>query len=417
MIQSVVFDIDGTLLDTEHADLEASRDTLRELGHEVPSAAELRYTLGIPGNVALRQMGIADVEEGGRIWHKHFEKYTGTIRLFEGIETVVKELKSQGYGLGIITSKTRAEYEHDFVRFGLDGYFDVVICSDDTVHPKPAPDPMLRYLELSGAKPAETLYVGDSTYDRACAASADVAFGLAVWGAHSVENRPAEYYFNAPRDIPYLLSLDRNRQPDEVSWLNLAMELQFIGQAGITYSRDPFDRERFERIRELSAEIMSRGTGYPQEHVKEVFCNETGFQTPKLDTRAAIFRKNKILLVKERNGTWSLPGGWVDVNESIRSNTIKEVREEAGLEVIPVRLIAVQDRELHNRPVYAYGVTKAFVLCQVVGGGFTANTETTESRYFGLDELPLLAEEKNTAAQIRLCFEAYRTQQWEAVFD
>lgn len=417
MIQSVVFDIDGTLLDTEHADLEASRDTLRELGHEVPSAAELRYTLGIPGHVALRQMGIGDIEEGGRLWHKHFEKYTGTIRLFDGVETVVKELKSRRYALGIITSKTRAEYEHDFVPFGLDGYFDVVICSDDTLHPKPAPDPMLKYLELSGAKAAETLYIGDSTYDRECAAAAGVAFGLAVWGAHSVENRLADYYFNAPREIPYLLSLDRNRQPEEAAWLNLAMELQFIGQAGVTYSPDPFDRERFERIREIAAEMMSRSTGFPLAQVKSVFCNETGFQTPKLDTRAAIFQEDKILLVRERNGTWSLPGGWVDLLESIKSNTVKEVREEAGLEVIPIRLIALQDRKLHNLPVYAYGVTKAFVLCEIVGGGFTANTETVESRYFGLDELPPLAEEKNNAQQVKLCFEAYHADRWEPVFD
>lgn len=102
---------------------------------------------------------------------------------------------------------------------------------------------------------------------------------------------------------------------------------------GLTYSKDVFDIERFERIREIAAEMLSLQSGIPIEKVKNLFCNETGFQTPKLDTRAAIFKDDKILLVKEKNGTWSLPGGWVDINQSIKTNTEKEVKEEAGLNV------------------------------------------------------------------------------------
>lgn len=203
----------------------------------------------------------------------------------------------------------------------------------------------------------------------------------------------------------------------EKPWLSLAMELQFIAQAGLTYSKDRFDLERFERIREISAEMLCLKTGDTLEHVKELFCNETGFQTPKLDTRAEIFQDNKILLVKENNGLWSLPGGWVDVNQSIKSNTIKEVKEEAGLDVIPIKLIALQDRNLHNTPVYAYGICKAFVLCELMGGEFEKNNETIASEYFSLEELPKLAEAKNTEAQIRMCFEAYKTENWQVLFD
>ena len=93
-------------------------------------------------------------------------------------------------------------------------------------------------------------------------------------------------------------------------WLEWAKELQFIAQGGLTYSKDVFDIERFERIREIAAEMLSLQSEIPIEKVKNLFCNETGFQTPKLDTRAAIFKDDKILLVKEKNGTWSLPGGW-----------------------------------------------------------------------------------------------------------
>lgn len=150
-------------------------------------------------------------------------------------------------------------------------------------------------------------------------------------------------------------------------WLEWAKELQFIAQAGLTYSKDAFDLERFERIREISAQIMSLQSGLPLEKVKSLFCNENGFQTPKLDTRAAIFNDGKILLVKEKNGYWSLPGGWVDINRTIKTNTEKEVKEEAGLDVEATRLIAILDRNRHNPPPYAYNVCKVFVLCEMKG--------------------------------------------------
>lgn len=200
-------------------------------------------------------------------------------------------------------------------------------------------------------------------------------------------------------------------------WLQWAVELQSLAQAGLYYGKDRFDIERFERIREISAEMISYKTEIPLDKVKDLFCSETGYQTPKLDTRAAIFQDEKILLVQENNGTWSLPGGWVDVDCSVRENTVKEVKEEAGLDVTADLVIAIQDREKHNLPVYAYKVCKVFVLCSVIGGSFQENSETRDSGYFSLDELPRLAEEKNTREQIALCFEAYHSSQWKTLFD
>ncbi|WP_455614620.1 NUDIX hydrolase N-terminal domain-containing protein [Bacteroides congonensis] len=208
--------------------------------------------------------------------------------------------------------------------------------------------------------------------------------------------------------------MNKTLQPQ---WLEWAKELQFLAQTGLTYSKDVFDIERFERIREISAEIISAQSELSLEKVKDLFCNETGFQTPKLDTRAAIFKEDKILLVKERNGTWSLPGGWVDVNQTVKSNTEKEVEEEAGLKVEATRIIAVQDRNMHNMPPYAYNVCKIFVLCEILSGHFQPNIETTESNYFRLEELPLLAEEKNNEEQIKMCFSAYHDKNWQVLFE
>ena len=200
-------------------------------------------------------------------------------------------------------------------------------------------------------------------------------------------------------------------------WLEWAIELQSLAQAGLTYGKDIYDKERYERIRDISAEILSHKTDISIEKVKDLFCNEIGYQTPKLDTRAAIFENGKILLVKENNGKWSVPGGWVDVNVSVKENTIKEVKEEAGLDVSADKIIAVQDRTKHNLPVYAYGVCKVFVLCSVLGGQFQENIETTEFKYFNEDEIPKLAEEKNTIEQVKMCFKAYKSESWETIFD
>lgn len=206
--------------------------------------------------------------------------------------------------------------------------------------------------------------------------------------------------------------MDKNEK-----WLEWAVELQSLAQAGLFYGKDRFDIERYERIRSISAEMISYKTDIPVEKVQHLFCNEIGYQTPKLDTRAAIFKDDKILLVKEHNGTWSLPGGWVDVNISVKENVIKEVKEEAGLDVTADTVIAIQDREKHNLPIYAYKVCKVFVLCSVIGGSFTPNIETVESNYFGIDELPLLATEKNNAEQVKMCFDAYHTDNWKTLID
>lgn len=201
-------------------------------------------------------------------------------------------------------------------------------------------------------------------------------------------------------------------------WLKWAIEIQSLSQIGLTYTKDVYDRERYQRLREISAEMLAKKTEVSIEKVKDLFCHETGYQTPKLDTRAAIFRNNKILLVHENNGTWSLPGGWCDVLESVKSNTEKEVREETGLNVKAVKIISIQDRNKHNKPVYAYGVCKIFVLCEVINGKFVENIETTEIRYFSSQDLPHnLAEEKTNKEQIEMCFKAYLNENWQTQFD
>lgn len=201
-------------------------------------------------------------------------------------------------------------------------------------------------------------------------------------------------------------------------WLDFAIRIQSIAQAGLQYGKDKFDKERYEELRKISAEMISAKTDVPINKVYNLFCNETGYQTPKVDTRGAVFIDGKILLVHENNGTWSLPGGWCDVDQSVASNTVKEIKEEAGLTVSAERLIAVQDWRKHNVTNYAYGVVKIFVLCKYEGGEFEKNIETTETAFFGKNEVPEnLAAEKCTRDQIMMCFEALENPDYKTKLD
>ncbi|OYS01420.1 NUDIX hydrolase N-terminal domain-containing protein [Lactobacillus johnsonii] len=199
-----------------------------------------------------------------------------------------------------------------------------------------------------------------------------------------------------------------------VDW---AMRLQSLAQTGLTYGKDSFDLERYQEIRDISAEMMAEKSGLPIEKVKNLFCNEIGYQTPKIATRAAIFKDNKMLLVQESDGLWSIPGGWCEVNLSVKENVIKEIKEEAGVDITVEKLIAIHDSNKHYKGMYPYGISTVFFLCKPAGGSFKENDETIASDYFSLDDLPDLSEDKGSREQVEMCFKAYHDPYWEAEFE
>lgn len=201
-------------------------------------------------------------------------------------------------------------------------------------------------------------------------------------------------------------------------WLDWAIRLQAIAQSGLFYSKDKYDLERFQQIRDLSAEIMSEHTDLHVDKVKDLFCCEKGYQTPKIDVRAVIIENNCILMVKEQiDGKWSLPGGWAEVDLSLSENIMKEVREEAGFTVSVQKLIAVLDARKHNPAPAPYGIYKIMVLCKRISGSFTANIETSDCGFFSPDDLPELSTGRITREQIDLCFQAVRDPGFMPFFD
>ena len=202
-------------------------------------------------------------------------------------------------------------------------------------------------------------------------------------------------------------------------WKQWAQELQFLAQCSLAYSKDKFDRERSERVREIACEMLSFKYDLPMDKIKMDFAGEIGYQTPKVETRAAVIKDNKILLVKEQfDGKWALPGGYQDVNMSIRENVIKESSEEAGAVVNPIKVVAVLDYNRHHHVNFPYGMVKIFVLCEYITHTFNENTETLGAEFFSLDELPELSITRTTKKQLDMCFECYKNpENWDTIFD
>jgi ADP-ribose pyrophosphatase YjhB (NUDIX family) len=177
----------------------------------------------------------------------------------------------------------------------------------------------------------------------------------------------------------------------EPVWLKWARELQAIAQTGLAFTRDAYDRERYEALRALAARIMAEQSGADLARIEGLFAGETGYATPKVDVRGAVFRDGRILLVRETvdDGRWTLPGGWADVNQSPSECVVREVREESGLEVSVRKLAAVYDRERHgHRPPFPFHIYKLFFICDIIGGAARTSHETSEVAFFARDELP-----------------------------
>ena len=191
-----LFDLDGTLIDTEAAFQLALQETMEEfLGHS-NSLAELHYTFGMPTETTLRVLGFPDVPSAHRVWERKCMEKLGKVRLYNGIPQLLKALRLRGYTLGIVSSQSRKEYDLVFLPLGLGDYFDTTVLLEDTEKHKPDPEPLLYYMQVTGAKPEEVLYVGDSAGDMLCAVNAGATGALACWGRYPAQ---VEVHYRADR--------------------------------------------------------------------------------------------------------------------------------------------------------------------------------------------------------------------------
>lgn len=201
--------------------------------------------------------------------------------------------------------------------------------------------------------------------------------------------------------------------------LEIAKQIRTMSQNGLIFSQDEYDIERYNELIVLSDKITSLLTGYNETEIQKSYKTATEYITPKVDIRAVVFNdKDEILMVKERaDGLWSLPGGWADVGYSASEVAVKEVKEESGLDVKAVRLLAVMDMKKHNHPPLPYYVYKFFILCRIKGGKLSTAFDILENGFFALDHLPPLSEERVLKEQIELMLDLKNNPDKGTVFD
>lgn len=208
-------------------------------------------------------------------------------------------------------------------------------------------------------------------------------------------------------------------------WMSWAKELQFYAQQGQAFANNAFDRERYDAISKIACEMLAHKNGIPIGRVLSLFAPVSEFyRTPNVEVRAAVIHDGKILLVKERkpdiDQRWSLPGGFCDPGLTIAENAEKEVFEESGFHVRPVRLIALEDRAHEDyRYILPMDIYKIYILCEWDGEEtpFISNAETVERGFFAPDALPPLSLGRVTPRAIENCFKAWNDPHWQTNFD
>ncbi len=199
----LVFDIDGTIIDSAKINMLSLQETVKELRGDVMPLEDLYFSFGIPGVRAMEILGFPEPEKAVQVWIRNYSACAERLGmpLFPGMREILERLREKGASLGIITSKLREEYDEHFEKQGLLELFPWVVTASDTPKGKPYPDPMLEYLRRTGAAPEEVLYFGDTAYDMDCARSAGVDHALVLWGCLSPEGIEATYRLEKAEEI------------------------------------------------------------------------------------------------------------------------------------------------------------------------------------------------------------------------
>lgn len=205
---------------------------------------------------------------------------------------------------------------------------------------------------------------------------------------------------------------------EPIHWLTIVKRINSIAQTGLAFTKDKFDRERYEELLNLSIEIFNNITEIDSKRLEFVFNRDIGYQTPKVSIRAVIFRNEKILLVKEKmDNRWSLPGGYADTGLTPSEIAINEVKEESGFDVKPLRILGLIDYNKHQKKPFPFDVYQLFMECEIIGGTPTAGIETSDVDFFDINYLPDLSVRRVTKDQILKMFELHKNKKLEPIFD
>ncbi len=200
----------------------------------------------------------------------------------------------------------------------------------------------------------------------------------------------------------------------QVEW---AKQIAALAKTGLHYANNHYDEERYQQLLDIAADMLANAAESSASQVKLILRSDDGYITPKVDVRGAVFRDDKVLLVREAvDGRWTLPGGWADIGDAPSQAVEREIREESGYEAKAVKVLALEDRKVRHPPSLNE-VYKVAFLCELVGGAARTSAETTAVAWYGEDELPPLSQGRVTAEQIGRWFQHWRQPDLPTEFD
>jgi ADP-ribose pyrophosphatase YjhB (NUDIX family) len=197
-----------------------------------------------------------------------------------------------------------------------------------------------------------------------------------------------------------------------------ARKVRAVAQNGLTFSKDPYDLQRYRELTELAESVLHTELGVPQPSAAQFWEGEHGYATPKVEVRGAVFAEGRVLLVRERSdGRWTLPGGWVDVNDSPAHAVEREILEESGYRARAVKLAALFDKNRHPHPPSVHHIYKLMFLCELLGGSASVSQETDAVDFFALDALPELSRGRILESQIARLYQHQLQRELPTDFD
>lgn len=208
----------------------------------------------------------------------------------------------------------------------------------------------------------------------------------------------------------------KNKIP--IHWLNVAKKINSIAQSGLAFTNDKYDKERYNELLNLSIQIINNITEIDTKKLEFVFNRDIGYQTPKVGIRAVVFKNGKLLLVKEKmDCKWCLPGGYADTGMTPSETAIKEVKEESGFDVKPLRILGLIDYNKYQDRPFPFDIYQIFMECEIIGGEAQVGIETSEVGFFDINNLPDLSTRRVTKDQILKMYELHKQKVLEPIFD
>lgn len=206
--------------------------------------------------------------------------------------------------------------------------------------------------------------------------------------------------------------------PNDMTVLKWARKVQAVAQTGLAFTQDIYDRGRFQELQELAAELVAAELEIPLGEAKSFWKGDDGYATPKVNVRGAVFKGDQVLLVRERSdGKWTMPGGWVDVNDSPSDAVVREIFEESGYRAKALKLAALVDRNRHPHPPSVHHIYKLFFLCEITGGSPATSDETDGVDFFPINALPELSIGRTLPSQIARMHEHWLNRDLPTDFD